>query len=67
MTFSKKKVFIGIQYMMAYRQGGSAQRSTGKLEKQKNDYFSSITFTTVFKICLYGGCFDSSVYPQGIF
>ena len=36
-------------------------------KKQKNENFSSITFTTVSKICLYGRHFDSSVYPHGIF
>ena len=54
--------------------GGSAWRIACELmnlnqvyKKQKNENFSSITFTTVFKICLYGPCFDSSVYPHGIF
>ena len=47
--------------------GGSARRIAVKLEKQKNDNFSSITFTTVFEICLYGRHSDSSVYPCEIF
>ena len=47
--------------------GGSARRITGKLEKNKNLNFSSTTFTTVFKICLYARHFDSSVCPHNIF
>ena len=48
-------------------QGGSARRIADKLQKLKNDYFSSITFSTVFKICLHGGRFDSPVGPHKIF
>ena len=55
-------------------QRGSVRLTASKLinlnqvwEKQKNENFSSSTFTTVFKICPYGRCFDSSVYPHGIF
>ena len=48
-------------------QGGSARWIAGKLKKHKNLYFSSTTFTTVFKICLYARCFDSSVCPHKIF
>ena len=48
-------------------QGGSARRITGKLEKHKNLNFSSTTFSTVFKICLYSGCFNSSVHEHKIF
>ena len=45
----------------------SARQIAGKLEKHKKFYFSSTTFTTVFKICLYARCFDSSVCPHKIF
>ena len=48
-------------------QGGSAWRIAGKLEKHKHLNFSSTTFTTVLKICLYARCFDSSVCPHKFF
>ena len=47
-------------------QGSSGKWITGKLEKPKNLNFSSTTFITVFKICLYARCFDSSVCPNKI-
>ena len=54
--------------------GGSARRIACNLmnlnqvyEKHKNENFSSCTFTTGFKICLYARCFDSSVCPHKIF
>ena len=50
-----------------HSQGGSARRIAGKPEKHKNLNFSSSTFTTVFKICLWARCFDSSVCPHKIF
>ena len=47
--------------------GGSMWQIAGKLKKHKNLNFFSTTFTTVFKICLYARCFDSSVCPHKIF
>ena len=46
---------------------GSARRIAGKLETHKHLNFSSTTFSTVFKICLYARCFESSVCEHKIF
>ena len=65
-TYSHSKFIFSTTHLS---QGGSARRIAGKLEKQKqkNENFSSIVFTTVSKLYLYGGHFDSSIYSHGIF
>ena len=60
-------LFTNMQYSGVDQRSGLHVNWWSLRKNTKRLNFSSTTFTTVFKICLYTRCFDSSLCPHNIF